>query len=173
MRTNFQITSILKAVFLMIPILFGTLHSAFAEAKTTIILIDAQPVLVQLGPKGEIYERYIKVPEYFRSNRSHEGLVSGYKRKVGILSKVYKKFDKSHFLAASDKVSDSGDLDNPFDDEQVNTSLDLENQHSFDTSSNKEIYAVAEQRRAAIQFNFRESEVALLARSNIIHVSAA
>lgn len=93
-----------SSIIAWIAIIGMMMGSSDIQAKATIILIDSQPVLVDLGPKGEIYERYVKIPEYFRSRSSHEGLVSRYKRRMGILSKVHKTFDPCHFLAADHDI---------------------------------------------------------------------
>lgn len=95
-------TPILRLLMMAVAmlIMLSCAQAAPVENKTTIILIDAKPVLVQLGPKGEIIDQYIDVPEYFRSYKTHERLVNRYKKRVGILSVSKKKFDESHFLAA-------------------------------------------------------------------------
>jgi hypothetical protein len=77
--------------------------SAFAssaKSQTTIILINGNAVLVELGSKGEVYKEYINVPDYFTSYRSHESLVERSIKRVKGLSRVHKSYDKEHFLSS-------------------------------------------------------------------------
>lgn len=79
------------------------LNASSAKSQTTIVLINGNAVLVELGSKGEIFKEYINVPDYFTSYRSHESLVERSIKRVKGLSKVHKTFDSEHFLSSESK----------------------------------------------------------------------
>ena len=141
--------SALKIIVLLIFISAGftsELSASTEDLKTTIILINGQAALVDLNPKGEILKRYIAVPDYFTSYRSHESLVRrSIERAKSMRDIGYKAFDsKNHELSYQvnkeleniRELADDWEIDGPFQlnnqqIEQYNT-IGLTTSHYYD-----------------------------------------
>lgn len=93
-----------------------------SESLNTIILINGDAVLVKIDQKGEILKKYINVPEYFSSGRSHESLVQRAIGKIKGLSRVHRVYDEDHFMSARSiaQVEEKISLENEWKERQIN-----------------------------------------------------
>jgi len=64
----------IKTIFCLLTLAmnFSVVALAESEVITTIILIDREAELVDLSSDGEVLKRYVSVPDYFSSGRSHK-----------------------------------------------------------------------------------------------------
>lgn len=81
-----------------------------AESLNTIILINGEAVLVKIDQKGEILKKYINVPEYFTSSRSHESLVQRALGKVKGLSSVHRVYDEDHHFMSTKALAQHSNI---------------------------------------------------------------
>ena len=70
--SDFVRVCVLIALFSFV---FSAIYASDTDVLTTIILIDGEAELVDVGPGGEILKRYIAVPDYFSSPSSHSSIV--------------------------------------------------------------------------------------------------
>lgn len=71
--SNVNLSKGIKTIlcFFFLSANFLALASAESEVITTIILINREAELVDLDEQGEVLKRYVAIPDYFSSGRSH------------------------------------------------------------------------------------------------------
>lgn len=90
----------LASVLMLSLVSFSTINAmSNDDIVTDIILINGEAVLVDLDHKGEVLKRYLGIPNYFYSSRTHESLRRSTLIKSKGLSKAHKLFDANHFLS--------------------------------------------------------------------------
>ncbi len=79
---------IINVIMFFALVIIGSLTSSMPNNdETTIIIENGKAILADVDKNGEVVKRYLEVPEYFESEKSHDEKVKAAKKKYEILKK--------------------------------------------------------------------------------------